>query len=246
MDHEYSLSNPGDWMLRTVNKMGITTVELAPPTQAFVEFAAHCKKPVLDVGCGFGFSSLAALKAGAKVIAFDLDIVHLQTLINNTPPELQTNLSTICGHLPEDLDIPENSVSAVHACMILHFLTGEDILQSLKCFYVGLEPGGHLFLGNMSPYLGIYDTDALLQEYNTRQASGEKWPGYIQHLSYVKEEWKNQLPPFAHFIKVESAVDFVSQAGFEVQTAYYYTLESLPDIYRNQNKEYVGIHAVKL
>lgn len=246
MEHEYSLSNPKDWMLRTVNKMGITTVELAPPTQAFVEFAAHCKQPVLDVGCGFGFSSLAALKNGAKVIAFDLAKQHLQTLTENTPSHLQANLKTICGHLPEDLNIQENSLSAVHACMILHFLTGEDIRKSLKRFYASLEPGGHLFLGNMSPYLAIYDTDALLKEYNEREARSEKWPGYIQHLPYVKKEWKNQLPTYAHFIKVESAVNFVAEAGFEVQNAYYYTLQTLPEVYKNHNKEYVGVHAIKL
>ena len=65
-------------MLKTVNKMSVTTLELAPPTKDFVEFSSHCKKPVLDIGCGFGVSSLAALNMGASVIAFNLAQEHLR------------------------------------------------------------------------------------------------------------------------------------------------------------------------
>ncbi len=53
-------------MLKTVNQMCITTVELAHSTKDFVDFSSHCKKPVLDIGCGFGVSSLAALNMGAS------------------------------------------------------------------------------------------------------------------------------------------------------------------------------------
>ena len=232
-------------MLKTVNKMGITTLELAPPTKDFVEFSSHCKKPVLDIGCGFGVSSLAALNMGARVIAFDLAQEHLRVLKDNTPPELTDHLITKVGRFPDDLDFDANSLSAVHASMILHFLTGEEIMTGLQQCYDYLEPGGQLFLGNMSPYLGIYDTKKLCAQYDSRITQNKKWPGYIAHIQFVKEEWRNQLPPFAHFFKVDTAVKFVSEAGFEVENAYYYTLNSIPREYITNGREYVGLRALK-
>lgn len=232
-------------MLNTVNKMGVTTLELAPPTQEFVEFSSHCKKPVLDIGCGFGVSSLAALNMGASVIAFDLAQEHLRVLKDNTSPERRHHLITKVGRFPDDLDFEANSLSAVHASMILHFLTGEEIIAGLKQCYNYLEPGGQLFLGVMTPYLGIYDTKKLCAEYDSRITQSKKWPGYISHIPFVKEEWRNQLPPFAHFFKVDTAVKFVTEAGFEVEVAYYYTLNNIPREYITNGKEYVGFRALK-
>ncbi len=239
---------PETWvkgMLKTVNKMGITTLELAPPAQDFVDYAYDCKYPVVDIGCGYGVSSLAALKAGAKVIAMDLAIEHLQVLEKNTPLALKNNLTLRTSRFPEEFDLPDSSIDAVHASMILHFLSGEQILAGLKKIYACLRPGGKLFVANMSPYLGLYDYVELSEEYNNRLVNNEKWPGYIDQIRFAREPWKNQLPPYAYFFKIEDAVKIISRAGFEVEKVYYYTLNSIPDEYKTNGKEYVGLTAIK-
>lgn len=232
-------------MVKTANKMGVTTLEMAPPTEDFVRFAALCKKPVLDVGCGYGVSSLAALKTGARVIAFDLSKDHLRVLSNNTPAKWKKNLTTTVGRFPADLHLVPQSLSAIHAAMILHFLSGEDITEGLKKCYEGMEHGGCLFLANMTPYLGIYDIAKLADEYDRRVLGGETWPGYIEHIQFAKDEWKNDIPPFAHFFKIDTLVRCVTAAGFEVETTYYYTLNCLADDYKYNGKEFIGLRAIK-
>ena len=66
-------------------------------------------------------------------------------LKDNTPPERRDHLITKVGRFPDDLDFEANSLSAVHASMILHFLTGEEIMTGLKQCYDYLEPGGSCF-----------------------------------------------------------------------------------------------------
>ena len=242
------LDLPDEWvkgMLKTVNKMGITTLEKAPPTEDFIDYAYHCTKPIIDVGCGYGISTLGALNTGAQVIALDLAEEHLQILKKNVPTQFTKNLTTIRGCFPNDFNFAPNSISAVHASMILHFLTGEDIMEGLRKIHQCLEPGGRLFIGNMSPHLGLFDK-SLSAEYDTRVAQGEQWPGYINQIQYAKGNWKNQLPEFAHFFKLDTAVSFVTKSGFEVEKAYYYTLDNIPDEYKTNGKEYVGISAIKI
>ena len=231
--------------LKTTNKMGVTTLEKAPPTEAFIDYAYHAKKPVLDIGCGYGLSALAALKAGAHVIALDLSVEHLQVLQHNVPKSLKTKLVTQVAHFPQGVAWVENSLSAVHAALIMHFLSGDDIMDGLKKIYHGLEPGGRLFLGNMTPYTGVHDNGALITEYNKRVKQTEKWPGYIHYNKFAKTDWTNYLPEFVHFFKIETAVHMISKAGFEIDKAYYYTLDNMPDRCKTNGKEFIGIHAVK-
>lgn len=239
---------PDEWvqgMLKTDNQMGVTTLELAPPAIDFVDYANFCDKPILDIGCGYGVSSLAALKTGAKVIALDLSQSHLDVLTSNTPDKLKGNLQTKVVSFPGDVVFEKNSLSAVHATMIFHFLTPDEITKGFGLIFDWLEPGGKLFLGNMSPYLGLYDWHALSKAYDDNLKAKEQYPGFIEQTLYAKGQWKQQLPTYAHFFKIDSVVSFVTKAGFEVEKVYYYSLDNIPDDYKTNGKEYVGLTAIK-
>lgn len=242
-----NLKNFDQGMVETVNKMGITTLELAPITHSFIEYVKQCEKPVLDLGCGYGFSALEALKAGGRVIAFDLAQAHLDVLRRNTPPMLQSQLTTLSGRFPNDLNLEANSLAAVHAALVLHFLKGEEILEGLKRLYHYLQPGGEIFLATMSVYVGVVEnSEALLKEYQMRIDKKDPWPGYFKLSPYVKPEWIRILPEYGYFFKIDTAVDFVTRAGFEVLEAYYYRLHSFSDQYKSNGKEQIAIRAVKL
>jgi len=233
-------------MVKTQNQMGIMTLELSPPAKAFAEFAKHAKQPVLDVGCAYGVSSLAALKTGAVVKACDMEQAHLSVLEDMVPQQFKHNLTTYCAAFPDDLNFEENSLSAIHMTMILHFLTGETIVRGLKKCHSWLAPGGKLFIGNMTPYLGLYEWEKLSAEYDKRIADGCEWPGEIAQREFAKGEWKKNLPPLAHFFKKDSMLKIANMAGFEVNSVYYYCYDDIPEEYKTNGKEYVGMEATKI
>ncbi|MBI5085701.1 MAG: SAM-dependent methyltransferase, partial [Acidobacteria bacterium] len=66
----------------TKNRMGWGSEQLSPLSELFVEFCRSSLRGedqrVLDIGAGYGAATLAALRAGARVIANDLAGEHLE------------------------------------------------------------------------------------------------------------------------------------------------------------------------
>lgn len=111
--------------ITTQNKKGFT-YPLTPYGLDFVAYSAQAQYPVLDIGAAFGIASIAALEAGAKVIAVDIEWQHLHSLQQNTPEKLQSRLLTKQGRFP-DIDFPKNSLSAIYISQVFPFLTGDEI-----------------------------------------------------------------------------------------------------------------------
>lgn len=234
-------------IIKTKNQMGIMTIEFSPPTKAFIEYCREASNPVLDIGCAYGLSSLAALRAGAFVYACDLEKEHLTTLTAMADKEGLANLKTFTASFPDELEFEPDSLSAVHLSMIIHFLPAEVSLRGLKKCHQWLMPGGKLFIGNMTPYHGVFDNDPLLKEYQRRVEQGEEWPGEIKQHDFLKdkETWQDSLPDTAHFFMKESMEKLATLAGFRVEQLDYYTLDNIPKEYKTNGKEYVGLQASK-
>lgn len=239
---------PETWvkgMIKTKNKMGIMTVENSPPSIAFIEYAKTAKNPLLDIGCAYGAVVIPAILNGANVIGCDLDQEHLTILKNSLPVQYHSQLQTLSASFPHDLNFADESLSAVHISMVLHFMKGEAILAGLRKCYQWLVPGGKLFVVNMTPYLGLFNWQKLSNFYLQRVNSGEQWPGEINCKDFAKEGWVDQLPEFAHFFDVDSMRRVTEAAGFCVEDIYYFCYDNIPDEYKTNGKEYVGMIASK-
>lgn len=239
---------PEEWvkgMIKTKNKMGIMTIEQSPPSKAFIEFAKTAKNLLLDIGCAYGAVVIPAILNGAKVIGCDLDAEHLSILKKNVPENYSHLLHTTTDSFPNKLNFQNESLSAIHISMVLHFMKGDEILLGLKKCYDWLEPNGKLFVVNMTPHLGLFDSEKLSQFYLERVGNKEKWPGEINCQQFAKGAWGAQLPEFAHFFDIDSMRSVTEASGFFVEDIYYFCYENIPDEYKTNGKEYVGMVAVK-
>lgn len=232
-------------MIKTKNKMGIMTVENSPPSKAFIHFAKTAQKPLLDVGCAYGAVTIPAILNGAQVVACDLDKEHLAILQESVPPEYRHLLQTTSDAFPYNLHFAKESFSAIHISMVLHFMKGEDILAGLKKCYQWLEPGGKLYIVNMTPSLGLFNWQELTKFYQERVKNGDRWPGEINCRNFTNGGWGDQLPEFAHFFDINTMRSVTEQSGFTIEDIYYFCYENIPEEYKTNGKEYVGMVAVK-
>ncbi len=239
---------PPTWvkgMIKTKNKMGIMTVENSPPSKAFIDAAKTAKQPLLDIGCAYGAVVIPAILNGAKVIGCDLDKEHLRILKDSLPEKYHDFLQTTSNPFPQQLDFAKESLSGIHISMVLHFMKGTDILLGLKKCYEWLEPGGKIYIVNMTPYLGLFNWQELSQFYQKRVNNNEPWPGEINCSNFAKDGWGDQLPEFAHFFDLDSLRAVTEQSGFCIDDLYYFCFENIPDDYKTNGKEYVGMVASK-
>jgi len=79
----------------TLNGTGFMFKVLDEYAEDFIQYAGQTDGEVLEIGCAFGITTIAALKAGGHVTACDLDPGHLQILTENTPKSLRSQLTCI-------------------------------------------------------------------------------------------------------------------------------------------------------
>lgn len=126
---------------------------LSPIGKAFIEYASSSlDKPLLDIGCAFGVTTLPCLEKGASVVAVDIEQSHLDELKRRAPEECHQNLTLKLGRFPEELDFEEGSFSAIFISHVLPFLSEQDLLKGFKKISKWLVPGGKLFMLCYTPF----------------------------------------------------------------------------------------------
>lgn len=226
----------------TLNNQGYMLSSLDVYTQAFVDFSASCALPVMDIGAAYGLTTLPALQKGAKVIAVDLDLRHLDILRQRAGQDA-ARLETLCGAFPEEIDAADASLGAALAARVLHFLTPEQLEQAAGKLYRWLAPNGKVFITAETPYLSNWET--FIPVYEKRKAEGDPWPGLVEDvMRYVPERGKN-LPPQMLFLDPGTLKRVFSAAGFIVETVDFIPRPDFPDDLRRDGRESVGLIARK-
>lgn len=209
----------------TRNRMGWSSNQLNELSQLFVDACGPGALPVLDLGAAYGVASLAALAQGARVIANDLDDAHLADLAQVAGPS--PALTLLPGRFPEGIDLPDGSLSAVHASNVLHFLNGEELTLGAAKIARWLAAGGRLFVHAGTPYQQPFSQ--FIPRYEARVAAGEPWPGYVTDTREISQHRKlGQIPRAIHLLDAQVLTQVFQGAGLTVDRAWLYRRRDLP------------------
>jgi len=156
-------------------------------------------KTILDIGSGYGRISHIALDKNKTVIANDIAIEHLlYTRKIARAKELNlNNLYLNNSHFPNDIAIKNDTLDAVVLYRIIHFLSSKEIELGLENIHKWLRKGGQVFIVVLAPQHKEY-SNWFLPTYNSRWASGNKWPGEGLDSAKALPLQKYNLPKYLH------------------------------------------------
>ncbi len=203
-------------MTPTLNQRGFMSARLDPVSSAFAEAAGLARVEVVDLGCAYGIATLAALNAGGRVLAVDMEPAHLELLAESVPAEQRARLRTLVGVMP-GIELPEGSFAHVHTARMLHFLSGADVMRALAEIRDWLVPGGCLFATVDTPYTGFWASQA--PEYERRKATGDPWPGYIEDVGALLPNGKPEgFVDFLNPMDADTLMRACTDVGFSVES----------------------------
>ena len=230
--------------LTTLNRMGRTSAHPNEYSLEFIEFAASCALPALDIGAAFGVATIPALAAGATVIANDLEPQHLAILRDRTPARDVQRLVLAHGRFPDDLEFAPNSLGAVHASNVLNFLRGSEIQRGAELIAEWLAPAGRVFIVAGTPY--ARNVEATIAKYESRKRSGIVWPGEFEPIqAFSSDATLDVLPGFLHLLDDEVLIDVLARVGLIIERAELFERANLPAYLRLDGRENVGVVARK-
>lgn len=231
-------------VIPTLNHMGYMTTSLDKYSEAFVQYAASISRPVLEIGTAYGVATLAALRAGATVIANDIEPRHLKILEQNVPDDLRNHLKIYLGRFPDDLNFPKNSLAGALICNVLHFFEGEAIELAMTKLYDWLEPNGKVFIVADTPYNKLIEQ--AISAYEELDRKGVKWPGLTRNIKdHLPLKYASIIPDFMHFLTPNILTNILTKIGFKIEEAALFARTNYPLEEQLDGREGVGIIARK-
>jgi SAM-dependent methyltransferase len=239
----------GNGMVATLNGTGFMFEVRDRFADAFIEDAGRlgrqAGRPVLEVGCAYGVSTLPALEAGARITASDLEPRHLEILRSKVPPHLLDNVEFVAGALPH-MEFPAGKYGAILCSRVLHFLAGEDLDASVRKMAGWLAPGGRLYLVADTPY-GIWRRK--IPEFEAAKAKGERWPGMMVGLhNYMASGTPAkpiERPPFMNLLDPDLLARTCRDAGLTVVEAAFISRPDFGGLGKLDGRENAGVLAVR-
>jgi SAM-dependent methyltransferase len=230
--------------VRTLNSMGYMTATLDPFSQAFVDFAPNAPARALDIGAAYGVATVPALRAGAHVVANDVDERHLAILRNRMADPLKERLTLAPGDFPEKLDFAPGSIGAVLICRVMHFFDGPTIERAAAKVLTWLAPGGKVFVVSETPFIGT--ARGFFPTYQERLKAGDPWPGFIKDMvAHFDPARAKQLPPSMHLLDEPTLRRVFTKAGFVIERLELFARPEFPKDIQLDGRESVGLIARK-
>lgn len=229
---------------QTLNNKGVTSISIDYCAQQFIQYSATQPGPVLEIGAAYGTVSLAALQAGATVIANDIEAEHLNILYTHTPEELRSRLTLLPGRFPEVLQLPAQSLRGFFASRILGHLDFRALRLGFEKLFFTLCPGSKLFIVSGTPYTKVFKN--LIPIYEQRLLNNEQWPGFFSNLKrLVEKKYVDFIPDTLNFLDEKVLSRELNRAGFVVEENHTFARTDLPDNLRLDGREGLFTIAIK-
>jgi SAM-dependent methyltransferase len=232
-------------MVATLNDTGFMFEVRDRFADDFIRYAGEVRRPVLEIGCAYGVSTIPALEAGAIITASDIEQQHLDILRSKVPAHLLPNLELVQAALP-DAGFREGHYAAILCSRVLHFLRGEDIDASVRNMARWLAPGGRLYLVADTPY-GIWRKAVPMFEEGKR--SGKRWPGMLvglhNFLAAGDPTKVIEKPPFMNVLDPDLLARTCTEAGLQVVEAAFIGRPDFSGPGRMDDRENCGVLALR-
>jgi SAM-dependent methyltransferase len=213
-------------------------------TCRWLEYLRTLRSPLtIDIGAGLGVATIPALECGSHVIANDISEEHLRQIASVAQQKgLSEELELLNAALPRLP--PMKGLDAIHASNVLHFLTGDEMIEAARWMARSLKPNGRAFLQTISPFAGHFRQ--YLPEYERRKIARAAWPGEMKApREYVDASVVEMTPAFMHVLESCVATQLFESAGFTIEFCDYYSRVGLPEVCRLDGRENLGIVAIK-
>lgn len=228
--------------VRTLNGLGFMSMRLDACMKAFIAFAKTSAAPVADIGAAYGIATIPALKAGASVIAVDVDERHLEILKQRVPNACRKRLQTIPASFPEGLSLGKDSIGAFLLSNVLNFLSPNRMPVAAGSLFEWLVPGGKVFIAAGTPYFG--GARSFVPVYEARKRAGEPWPGHMTDVPKYAPIWDNKFSSML-LLDPDTLSRVFQQAGFIIEKAEFTARLDVPASLQLDGRESVGVIARK-
>ncbi len=232
-------------MVPTLNGTGFMFKVLDGYAEEWIHHAGRSRDPVLEVGCAYGVASIAALEAGAWVVACDMEPRHLEILASRVTPSLRERLTCVVARLPQ-AEFGAEQFDAILCSRVLHFLTGEEIDATVTAMARWLKPGGRLYLVADTPY-GIWRN--FIPAFTAARRAGARWPGMMvglqQYLPTPSIHRYIDRPAFMNLLDPELLARICAEAGLRVRRASFIDRRDFRGLGAMDGRENAGVLAVK-
>jgi SAM-dependent methyltransferase len=228
--------------VRTLNGLGVMSMRPDACMKAFIAFATTCTAPVADIGAAYGVATIAALKAGANVIAVDVDERHLRILKRRVPRACRERLQIIPASFPEGLSLGQDSIGAFLLSNVLNFLSPDRLPLAAERLFEWLVAGGKVFIAAGTPYFG--GVRAFVPVYEVRKRAGEPWPGHLTDIPKYAPIWTNKYSSMLLLDPDTLSREF-RKAGFIIEKAEFTARLDVPPSLQLDGRESVMLIARK-
>ncbi len=229
--------------LITMNRYGYMKFEWDEFGKDFAEYAIRTDKPVLEIGSAYGWLTHRIMEKDKEIIAADICREHLEVLLRNAPKDKLDKLHIYNARFPDEMEFEKESLGAVTASRVFHFLRGEVIEAGLDKIHQWLEPNGVFICTNCSIY--HYSVkEKLLPIYRERAANGDKWPGVVENQREFSPQHAPYTQDFLNVFDIAQFEELLPKHGFKIKKIKLFDYPS--DIYSENREGHIGFVARKV
>ena len=207
----------------------------------------------LDAGCAFGYLTkrlLLEIGSNLHVIANDIGGDMLDKLRDELMELKMSQRVQVCDGPYLRLQIDAESLDAIFALRVVHFLTGDGIRESFERFYKWLRPSGILVISSATPMSYVFGNRGaqFIEMFKENEKIMREWPGECHNLhEFIEcEQIARELPNEMTYSLLEQFLRESTRVGFHVYKCGYIDRDSfLNEANKSTNRDSFCLVLVK-